>query len=94
MAAGPVAALSGSSACRARGRERAEMGQDLRAMGVRRSFSDQDTLAHFVDDSKFSNNPARRTTIAARTARLLLEWLKPSSHASRSEPSAGLCKGD
>jgi len=90
MAAGPVAALSGSSACRASFakslcRERAEMGQDLRAIDMRRSFSDEDTLAHFVDDSKFSNNPARRTTIAARTARLLLEWLKPSSHASRSE---------
>jgi hypothetical protein len=61
--------------------------QDLRATGMRLSFSDDDTLASLVDDRKFSNNPARRTTIAERTARLLLEWLKPSSHISRSEPS-------
>jgi hypothetical protein len=96
MAAGPVAALSGSSACRAHSfakscadmRGRGRMGQqDLRAIDMRLSFSDDDTLASLVDDSKFSNNPARRTTIAARAARLLLEWLKPSSHISRSEPT-------
>ena len=61
--------------------------QDLRAIDMRLSFSDDDTLANLVDDPKFSNNPARRTTIAARTARLLREWLKPSSHMSCSEPS-------
>ena len=61
--------------------------QDLRAIDMRLSFRDDDTLANLVDDSKFSNNPARRTTIAARTARLLLEWLKPSSYVSGSEPT-------
>jgi hypothetical protein len=61
--------------------------QELRAIDMRLSFSDDDALANLVDDSKFSNNPARRTTIAARSARLLLEWLKPSSHISRSEPT-------
>jgi hypothetical protein len=61
--------------------------QELGATDMRLSFSDENALADFVDDSKFSNNPARRTTIAERTARLLLEWLKPSSHVSRSEPA-------
>jgi hypothetical protein len=61
--------------------------QDLRAIDMRLSFSDDDTLANLVDDSKFSSNPARRTTIAERAARLLLEWLKPSSHIGRSEPT-------
>ena len=87
MAAGPVAALSGSSAGRAHSPQKAvpicgkgaEMGQqDLRTIDMRLSFSDGDTLA---------NNPARRTTIAARTASLLREWLKPSSHIGRSEPT-------
>ncbi|HVG91588.1 MAG TPA: hypothetical protein VNB54_08870 [Alphaproteobacteria bacterium] len=61
--------------------------QDLRTIDMRLSFGDDDTLANLLDDSKFSNNPARRTTIAERAARLLLEWLKPSSHISRSEPA-------
>jgi len=61
--------------------------QDVQAINMRLSFSDDDTLANLVDDRKFSNNPARRTTIAARTARLLLEWLKPSSHIRCSEPT-------
>ena len=61
--------------------------QDLRTIEMRLSSSDNDALANLVDDSKFSNNPARRTTIAARSARLLLEWLKPSSHIGCSEPT-------
>lgn|GEM_PF-2458463 len=61
--------------------------RDLRTIDMRLSFSDDDTLANLVDNSKFSNNPARRTTIAARSARLLLEWLNPSSHIGRSEPT-------
>ena len=61
--------------------------RNLGAMDMRLSFSDEDVLVNLVDDSKFSNNPARRTTIAERAARLLLEWLKPSSHISHSEPA-------
>jgi hypothetical protein len=61
--------------------------QDLRATDMRLSSTGDDTLANLVDGSKFSNNPARRTTIAERTARLLLEWLKPSSHISPSGPT-------
>jgi hypothetical protein len=61
--------------------------QDLRAIDMRLSSSGHDTLANLVDGNKFSNNPAHQTTIAGRTARLLLEWLKPSSHISRAEPT-------
>lgn len=61
--------------------------QDLRAIDMRLSSSNDDALANLMDGSKFSNNPAHRTTIGGRTARLLLEWLKPSSHISRSEPT-------
>jgi len=93
MAAGSVAALSGSSAGRThspakkRCRDVGKGQQDLRTIDMRLSFSDDDALANLVDNSKVSSNPARRTTIAARTAGLLREWLKPSSHIGRSEPT-------
>ena len=91
MAAGPVAALSGSILpAHSSAKVFADMweGGRNRAVGLRAiDISDDDTLSRLVDDSKFSNNPARRTTIAARSARLLLEWLKPSSHIGRSEPT-------
>jgi hypothetical protein len=60
--------------------------QDLRSIDMRLSSTGDDTLANLVDGSRFSNNPARHTTVAGRTARLLLEWLKPSSHISPSGP--------
>jgi len=61
--------------------------QDLRAIDMRLSSAGDHTLAKLVDDGKFSNNLALRTTIAGRTARLLLDWLKPSSHVSHSRPT-------
>ena len=61
--------------------------QDLQAIDIQLSSAGDHTLAKPVDDSKFSNNLALRTTIAGRTARLLLEWLKPSSHISHSGPT-------
>ncbi len=61
--------------------------QDLQAIDIRLSSAGGHTLAKPVDDSKFSNNLALRTTIAGRTARLLQEWLKPSSHVSHSGPT-------
>ena len=51
--------------------------QGLRTIDMRPSSSGDNTLANLVD----------RTTIAGRTARLLLEWLKPSSHISSAEPT-------
>lgn len=60
---------------------------DLRSIDMRLSSTGYETLANLVDSSRFSNNPARHTTVAGRTARLLQEWLKPSSHISPSGPT-------
>ena len=51
------------------------------------SSAGNDARAKLVNDSKLSNNLALRASIAARTARLLLDWLKPSSHVSHSRPT-------
>ena len=61
--------------------------QDLRAIDMGLSSAGNDTRAKLVNDSKLSNNLALRTSIAARTARLLLDWLKPSSHIGHSGPT-------
>jgi hypothetical protein len=61
--------------------------QDLRSIDMRPSSTGDDTLANLMDGSKFSNNLARHRTVAARTARLLLEWLRHSSHISPSGPT-------
>ena len=61
--------------------------QDLRATDMWPSSAGNDTRAKLVDDSKSSSNLALGTTIAGRTARLLLDWLKPSSHVSHSRPT-------
>jgi hypothetical protein len=61
--------------------------QDLRATDMWPSSAGDDTRAKLVDDSKSSSNLALGTTIAGRTARLLLDWLKPSSHVSHSRPT-------
>ena len=61
--------------------------QDLRAIDMRLSSAGDDTRAKLVNDGTLSNNLALRTSIAARTARLLLDWLMPSSHISHSGPT-------
>jgi len=61
--------------------------QDLRATDMWPSSAGDDTRAKLVDDSNSSSNLALGTTSAGRTARLLLDWLKPSSHVSHSRPT-------
>ena len=60
--------------------------QDLHAIDMRLSSAGGDMLAKLADRSQFANNLAGRT-IAGRTARLLREWLKPSSHVDHAGPS-------
>jgi hypothetical protein len=60
--------------------------QDLQAINMRLSSAGENTLAKLVDRSQFANNLAGRT-IAGHTARLLREWLKPSSHVDHTGSS-------
>lgn len=60
--------------------------QDLHAIDTRLSSAGGDMLAKLADRNQFATNLAGRT-IAGHTARLLREWLKPSSHVDHAGPS-------
>lgn len=61
--------------------------QKSRATDMRLSSASNNSPAKLMNESKFSSNLALQTTIPGRTARLLLEWLKPCSHISHLGPT-------